>query len=235
LSYPSSDYCREIEAYLCRKNDGHLIRIAGPSFELVSRWAEAGIPLKIAFAGIDRYFERYYRKGTRRRPVRIDFCDADVLDIFEEWRRAAGLPSAEPASADADEGDRPRGSLPSHLSRVLMRLTDVRVAGQLGPEAEAPLEEVAREIDRAHLRAKSLRGEERRMLLERLAALDRGVLDIAQAALGAAALAGLEQAGDEELAPFRERLDAAAFARARRAIVERLIRERFGLPTITFG
>jgi len=30
-------YCRDIETYLCRKNDGHLIRIVGPSFEIVSR------------------------------------------------------------------------------------------------------------------------------------------------------------------------------------------------------
>src|SRR5947208_1323345 len=64
-------YCREIEAYLCRKNDGHLIRVVGPSFELVSNWAAQGIPLKIAYRGIDRYFERYYSKGPRRRPVRI--------------------------------------------------------------------------------------------------------------------------------------------------------------------
>src|SRR5256886_2978161 len=84
-------YCREIEAYLCRKNDGHLIRVVGPSFELVSSWAAQGIPLKIAFRGIDRYFERYYSKGPRRRPVRIDFCEADVLDVFDEWRRALGL------------------------------------------------------------------------------------------------------------------------------------------------
>src|SRR5262249_39856306 len=58
-------YCREIETYLCRKNDGHLIRVVGPSFELVSGWARRGVPLKIAFRGIDRYFERYYRKGPR--------------------------------------------------------------------------------------------------------------------------------------------------------------------------
>ena len=92
------DFCREIEAYLCRKNDGHLIRVTGPSFELVSGWAAQGIPLKVAFQGIDRYFERYYRKGPRRRPVRIDFCDADVLDVFDEWRRALGLPRRSPQS-----------------------------------------------------------------------------------------------------------------------------------------
>ena len=54
-------YCRELEAYLCRKNDGHLIRITGPAFEHVMAWARQGIPLKVAEAGIDRYFERYYR------------------------------------------------------------------------------------------------------------------------------------------------------------------------------
>src|SRR6185295_15042434 len=92
------EYCREIETYLCRKNDGHLIRVVGPSFEIVSGWAEQGVPLKVACAGIDRYFERYYRKGPRRRPVKIDFCEADVLDMFDEWRRAVGIvgqPSSE--------------------------------------------------------------------------------------------------------------------------------------------
>src|SRR5262249_60738506 len=50
------DYCREIETYLCQKNDGHLIRVVGPSFEIVSSWATRGVPIKIAFEGIDRYF-----------------------------------------------------------------------------------------------------------------------------------------------------------------------------------
>ena len=97
-----ADYCREIETYLCRKNDGHLIRVVGPSFELVSGWAAQGVPLKVAFAGIDRYFERYYRKGPRRRPVRIDFCEADVLDVFDEWRRAIGSCSRQSAESSVD-------------------------------------------------------------------------------------------------------------------------------------
>ena len=49
------EYCREIETYLCQKNDGHLIRVVGPSFELVSGWAARGIPLKVAFAGVARF------------------------------------------------------------------------------------------------------------------------------------------------------------------------------------
>ena len=37
------DYCRQVEAYLCRKNDGHLIRIVGPAFEQVCGWATRGV------------------------------------------------------------------------------------------------------------------------------------------------------------------------------------------------
>src|SRR5438105_6271627 len=107
----SADYCREIEAYLCRKNEGHLVRIVGPSFELVCGWAQRGVPLKVAFRGIDRSVERYYAKGPRRRPVRIDFCEADVLDVFDEWRRAVGVstsvPTSGPTGDDVDsEGSR---------------------------------------------------------------------------------------------------------------------------------
>ena len=109
-------FCRQVEAYLCRKNDGHLVRIVGPAFEQVSSWSARGVPIRIVFRGIDRYFERYYAKGPRRRPVRIEFCEADVLDVFDEWRRSVGVSvaaedesAAEGPAEDADA--RRRGSL----------------------------------------------------------------------------------------------------------------------------
>ena len=49
-----------------------------------------GVPLAVAFRGIDRYCERYYAKGPRRRPVRVEFCEADILELFDDWRRAVG-------------------------------------------------------------------------------------------------------------------------------------------------
>jgi hypothetical protein len=143
-------YCRAIEAHLCRKNDGHLIRIVGPAFERVTGWAEQGIPLKVAIAGVDRYFERYYRKGPRRRPVRVEFCEADVLDAFDEWRRAVGVSII---AADSDGGPsveeplpapRPRRSLKTHIESVLARLTVLRGSSRLGGVADEALAEVMR-------------------------------------------------------------------------------------------
>jgi hypothetical protein len=237
-----SSYCRDIETYLCRKNDGHLVRVVGPSFEVVSRWAADGVPLKVAFQGIDRYFERYYRKGRRRRPVRIDFCEADVLDVFDEWRRAVGLVAervSETASlsdneAATDAGTRRVPSLPAHLERVLLRLTNARVQGTLGEAWEALLDRVFHELDQARVSARGLRGDARRALIDRLAALDRDMLQMARESLDDRTRADLARQADEELAGFRDRMNADRFSRTREAAIDRLARERFGLPIVSF-
>lgn len=240
LPTADSDYCREIEAYLCRKNDGHLIRVVGPSFDLVSSWAAQGVPLKVAFKGIDRYFERYYRKGPRRRPVKIDFCEADVLDVFEEWRRATGVVSTAASRIPNLESRIPNPesrhpSLPSHLARVVLRLTAARAGGSLGAGFDVLIDRVAAELDAARAKAGGLRGEARQALLDRLAALDRELLQQARAALDDAARTSLSREAERELAEFRTGMTADAFARAREAAIDRLVRERFNLPTVALA
>ena len=228
---PIDEYCREIETYLCQKNDGHLIRVVGPSFEVVSGWAEQGVPIKIARAGIDRYFERYYRKGPRRRPVKIDFCDADVLDVFDEWKRATGAQLSvvghQPSAGN-------RQSLPAHLERVVLRLTSARAAGSLGDAFDALIDRAAAELDAARAKAGGLRGETRQALLDRLSALDAELVQQARATLDEGTRASLAREAESELAGFRSGMSAEAFARAREAAVDRLVRERVKLPTIAF-
>ena len=223
------DYCRQIEAYLCRKNDGHLIRITGPAFEHVSRWAALGIPLKVACEGIDRYFERYYRKGQRRRPVRIEFCEADVLDAFDNWRRAVGV-----APQDEERSSRSRESLAAHLERAIARLTALRASGQASTAFEGLLERSARELDRLQPLARSTRGSARDTLLARLAALDRELMTAVLETLDEAARGDAAADATTQLAPFRQRMTGEAYERARAAAIERHVRERFHLPTISF-
>lgn len=223
-------YCREIETYLCRKNDGHLIRVVGPSFDRVSGWAAQGIPLKIAFGGIDRYFERYYVKGPRRRPVQIDFCEADILDLFDEWRRAVGIES----TVGAELARPNRESLPAHLERAVMRLSEARASGALGIAFDVLIDRIARELDAARAQARGVRGAARQALIDRLAVLDAELLQNASALVDDATRAGLAGEAEEELAAFRSAMAPDAFDRARRAAADRLLRHRLGLPTVAF-
>jgi hypothetical protein len=239
----AEDYCRAVEAYLCRKNDGHIIRIVGPAFEQVCGWSKRGVPLAIACRGIDRYFERYYAKGARRRPVRVEFCEADVLDVFDEWRRAIGIPSTavagdggsgadQAAAAPADEPPRRQGTLHAHLDRVIARLTAMR-AGQ-DRTLDSVLDEVIGELDRLQASAKTARGGAREALIDTLHALQRTLVDAARSANDPAAMRQIEAEAAAELAPFRGRMPADTHARATRACIDRIVRERAGLPVITF-
>ncbi|HXG88701.1 MAG TPA: hypothetical protein VNJ02_10225 [Vicinamibacterales bacterium] len=234
-------YCREIEAYLCRKNDGHLIRITGPAFEQVTGWAHEGIPVKVACSGIDRYFERYYRKGPRRRPVRIEFCEADVLDAFDTWRRAVGVshPAATATTAAGDHAveqthGRKRGSLSTHVERTMARLTTLRASSQQAAPFEAVLDRVTRDLDVLQLEATRARGDARDALLERLAGLDRALMDHVMESIDHGVRADAQRDAKDTLSPFRGRMTADAYRQAEQAAVEKHVRDHFGLPVIAF-
>jgi hypothetical protein len=232
----AADYCRAIEHHICQKNDGHLIRIVGPAFEVVSHWQRDGVPLKVALGGIDRYFERYYRKGPRRRPVQVEFCETDVREVFDEWRRAVGLTASALANASAAEATvEHRGlSLPAHLERVVLKLSSARATGSLGPEADAFLDQLATELDVARGQAGGVRGERRLALLTRLRAIDEQLMAAARGALSDAERHALGVEADEELRGFRERMTPEAYTRARETAIDRLVRDRAGLPIIVF-
>jgi hypothetical protein len=235
-----ADYCREIEAYLCRKNDGHLIRIVGPAFELVTRWAEQGVPFNVACAGIDRYFERYYRKGPRRRPVRVEFCEADVLDAFDNWRRAVGVrshPALHRPDADEDLGEEAsrhprRPSLALHIERAVARLTVLRSGAAAALATSFAV--AVRELDGMREEARRARGESRDLIVRRLASIDDSLIAAVMTTLDDEGRGQVERDAKDALAPFRDRMPADAFQRACQAALRRSVRERFGLPTVSY-
>jgi hypothetical protein len=209
----------------------------GPSFDLVSGWASKGVPLKIVCRGIDRYFERYDKKQktARRRPVKIDFCEADVLDAFEEWRRAVGITAAPESSVTSLQSPvASHQSLPAHLERVLLRLTAARVGDRIDATFDGVLDRVSRELDASKSDRRGVRGLARQALIDRLQVLDRELLDAARAVLDDSLLARLCRDAEEDLSAFRAGMTPDAFARAREAAIDRLVRERFRLPAIAF-
>ena len=224
-----AEYCRQIETYLCRKNEGHLIRIVGPVFEQVAGWAAQGVPLAVAFRGIDQYCERYYAKGPRRRPVRVEFCEADVLTLFDDWRRAVGVARLD--GADEAQTSPARDTLPAHLDRIVARLTAMRASAS--PAFGAKIESAVRELDGARSAAKHARGDARAALITRLQVLDRELLEGARQELDDTRTDQLRAAADDEIAPFAGRMSADARRQAADAAFDRLVRDAAGLPLVS--
>lgn len=231
------DYCRAIESYLCRRNEGHLVRIVGPAFELVSAWGAQGVPLKVVYRGIDRYLERLQAKATRRRPVRIEFCEADVLDVFDEWRRAVGVMRVREASAaagtdaaDVEDASRHRGSLKTHLERATARVSAVRSPAHPLDQTLAQMEEELMELARIG----TFRGDARERVISRLRTLDATLAAAARSHCDDATLARLTTEAEGELAPFRARMTSEAYRQSLDASVARSLREQMRLPVLVF-
>ena len=224
-----ADYCRRIESYLCQKNGGHLVRVVGPAFEEVRGWAKQGIPMKIVFRGIDRCCERYLARGRRRRPIRIEFCAADILDQFDEWRRAVGV-----GAADEPSRSPRKTSLASHVERVVARLIALKGTDGADPLPGAVIEETVRALDRISDASRKARGEQREALIAELAAVDRGLLERVAGALSPAVSERLRREAVEELAGFGERMPPQARAAAVEAAYMRLVRESARLPRVAF-
>jgi hypothetical protein len=227
-------YCRELETYLCQKNGGHLIRIVGPAFERVCSWSEQGIPLAVARRGIDRYCERQQAAPGRRRPVRIEFCEADILTVFDDWRRAVGSASVvRETGADAAPAARRQPALAAHLDRVIARLIGRRHAGSEGFEQRVAA--LLSELDRLNASSRPARGEARVAILDRLAVLDDELMTAAQAEVDRATAAALRREAEQELSVFAARMPAEARAQAVDAVFQRLLRESLALPTIRYA
>ena len=212
--------------------------ITGPAFEQVQGWASQGVPLKVAEAGIDRYFARYYRKGPRRRPVRIEFCEADVLDAFDDWRRAVGVTQVVsdgeggPDVEDPQPAIRPRRSLASQIEGALARLTVLRGSDKAGPIFGEALDRAVRALDALRPEAGRARGDARDQLIRRITGIEEELADAAIAGLSDTERAAFEREAGEELEPFRARMPEEAFRQSRRQAVQRLVREHFGLPSL---
>ena len=198
------------------------------------RWAEQGIPFRIACQGVDAYFVRYYAKGARRRPVQIDFCEHDVQDAFDAWRRAVGvrLPGAE-LSEEQKETKASKRSLPAHLDRICQRVTEKRAGMTPLPESfDVVLETITREAAAFRDAPGPIRGEARQRITTRLVELDRMMLAAARAILDAPQLEALRSEASEQLKPFRARMPTDAYECTLESAVDRLIREREQLPTL---
>lgn len=231
------EYCRRVEEHLARANEGHIIRIVGPAFELVRGWALEGIPLGLVCRGIDQKAERH-RAGRSKRPLRLEFCEGDVRALYDEWRRAVGAWGADARDSDDPHvplppaiEERRRPSMGRQLDRAIDRL--VAASGNLDLPEGLPvaLTSILDELISLRDQLRQARGAARQALTARLADVDRAIGDAARRAAGSS-VDEVDAEARRELAAFKGRLPAEAWNRSVRAGADRLLRERYNLPSL---
>jgi hypothetical protein len=233
-----ADYCRQVEAHLTRINGGHLVRVVGPGFALVKQWADESVPLSVVFRGIEQKAERH-AAGASKRPLRIEFCEADVRALYEDWRRAIGVTAASTEDAEAEAAtpaDRSPGpqrrSVPKAIDRAIDRLG--RLAGrlELPEEFRDAMSRLIEQLSTLREELAHTRGAGRERLLERLAPLDADLLNHARGVVPPDVMRDILARAEQDLAPFRERLAPEAWARAISVTVDRGVREHLQLPSL---
>ncbi len=229
------EFCRLVEAHLARVNAGEIIRITGVGFELVRGWALEGIPLSIVCHGVTLKAERH-RTGASARALRIEFCTADVRAEYVRWRRAVGMPARAAAddqnAAPTPTKERRRPSLTQHLQRAVDRLSRSASRLDLAVPVRDVLNAALAELAALSERSAGARGPARDAILAALQALDARLLTAAREAIGAGELERLAADAASDLGGYRGRLAPDAWQRSVDLGVDRLLRDRLGLPTL---
>jgi hypothetical protein len=236
------EYCRQVEDYLTRVNGGHLVRIVGPGFEVVRRWAMEGIPLRIVCRGIDHRVERH-QAGSSQRPLRIEFCDADVREVYRNWHRAVGLTTGSTGTMPADElpslpdehsgsAEKRRPSLAKHLDRALDRLGRVTGRLELPESLRDGLSGIMTELAAMREQAKGARGPDRDHYVAKLAAMDIELLNLARSCSAEEFVTTARRDAEQDLSSYRVRLSGDAWTKALNATSDQLLRDRLGLPQL---
>jgi hypothetical protein len=193
------------------------------------------MPLSVVSHGIDLKAERH-RAGRSTRPLRLEFCEHDVREVYERWRRSVGLSgvAAGPeASTDAPEIEK-RPSLSRQLDRALDKLS--RVAGRLDlPDRFR--DEVSRsiaELSDVREAARFARGDARKALAARLPPVEAALVAAGREAIDANVLERLRADAETDLVAYRTRLSPGIWRQSVDRALEQLVRDHLGLPTLTF-
>jgi hypothetical protein len=217
------------------------VRIFGPAFELVRVWYQSGVPLSIVFRGIQEKAARHHA-GRSKRPLRLEFCAADVDALFDDWRRATGIHARRDVDVPdphvtAPHVEHSAGGRRATAGRQLQRAIDklALTVGRLDVPEDVQLETTRLLEALSTLRESSrrARGEAKRDVVLKAEEIDRDLGRLARLS-GRELLAEVEAEAAAELTPFRARLKPEDWHRSLAANVDRLLRGRLGIPTIDF-
>ena len=244
------NYFTEIEDTFVRRRGKHLL-LSPMDWALIESWKQKGVPLHVALRGIEESFDSFEARPRRRSVKSLLYCQEEVEAQFAEWldrqqgahteppENGAGNARTQAATAQpADENAGlpfPRAAILAHLAECRTQLEQAHATRR-----QTSNDELCEALARAGVRLAELAADFARSTrpdAEQLeAALTdlEGLLDRAvRAHLPAAQLATRQAQADEQLRPYRARMDRATYEQTRDNLLAKTLREDCGVPRLS--
>ncbi|MDT7602694.1 MAG: hypothetical protein QOF61_691 [Acidobacteriota bacterium] len=246
------NYFTEIEDAFIRRRGKHLW-LSPMDWALMATWKELGVPLHVALRGVEKSFDSYEAKPRRRTVKSLLYCQEEVEAQFAEWReRQTGAHDAG-ASANGDgatatgeergidDSDTnalpfPREAIAAHLASCrteTVRAREARLAAGGDDElCEALTRAAARlaELEKDFADAARPDAEQLEAALSDLEAmLDRAV----SAGVGAERREARLREAEEQLKPYRARMERSVYEQTRDHLVAKTLREDCHVPRLS--
>ncbi|HEY0377259.1 MAG TPA: hypothetical protein VGC87_09900 [Pyrinomonadaceae bacterium] len=236
------NYFTEIEDTFIRRRGKHLW-LSPMDWSLMESWKEMGVPLHVALRGIEHSFDSFESKPRRRTVKSLLYCQEEVEAQFAEWQEAqVGADSAKKngervGTTEAGEAGLPfpRAAIVEHLGharQLLRKICDERKKTRQDDfcdalsRAAARLKELAEDFASA-ARPSAEKLEESLTNLEKL--LDASLREH----LPPRELAKVRAEAEEQLQPYRGRMEQTVFEQTLNNLVFKRLREAHGLPRLS--
>lgn len=219
-------YFTEIEEHFHRRR-GSILLLSTLDWALIDTWREAEIPLEAVLRGIDTAFDRYETRRRRgaRRINGLAWCAQEVMTAAEDMRAAAvGMAKTKTDPANAGlEWDR----IAAHLTHAAAELRSAELTGLAADNAI----EIA---DRLSLLAlPSIPAPKLEELERNLTVLEEKLLNTLIATASDAELTVLREQSEQELAPYRRRMQALQIRQIEQQFLHKRLFEKHKLPRLS--
>ncbi len=212
---------------------GSPLFISPREWQLIDRWRQQRIPLRVVKQGLDRAFER--RKPNR--PIRrLSYCRQTVEANYRRFREAvAGEPSVnEPNGTDATDVQAYLSRLKGELARAAEKVDAARQPlVDAIDDAVRRLEALASEHSHQADRADQADGIGLEEIERELDAVERSLLRAAESILKPEDRQRCLDEAERLLQDYRERMPSDVYESASRAAYLKRVRSIFGLPPLS--
>lgn len=210
---------------------------------LIESWKEMGVPLHVALRGIERAFDSFEAKPRRRSVKSLLYCQEEVEAQFAEWQEAQVGRAAEGRNGEralqeqSDDAHLPfsRALILEHMERVrgaLLQICDERKKKRRDELCDALARAISRlkELEKDFKRARRPDAER---LEDALTNLEKMLDEALLGSLSSHELAAARAEAEEQLQPYRSRMERAVFEQTLENLVLKRLRDSHGLPRLS--